>query len=284
MKQPNIIIILILIILIIAFSLLLTHTQISKFTNYNNKQYIKFKSTVSAGLSHQTANLMASIKEANYTNKILIVPILSLSKTHNKVELKSNLSKYYNFEKLMVNNKIMKVEYDDKNIDPKLINELNIRNELFYKDTQLKFDRNKKISIDLPYNINILNISNKISEKFGNYCCIHIRRGDMLRLKPNLDKDTQSENIMRIIKKYKFDCIYIMTNESNLSIYDNIKSKYKVYFYTDFAKLIEEQRNDNYYLFCIENNIMKNATIRISTFKTTGDYYNNYLSNIEGYQ
>jgi hypothetical protein len=59
-----------------------------------------------------------------------------------------------------------------------------------------------------------------------------------------------------------------------------LKSKYKVYF----TKLIEEQRNDNYYLFCIEKNIMENANIRISTFKTKGDYYNNFLSNIEGSQ
>jgi uncharacterized membrane protein YciS (DUF1049 family) len=282
MNKYNIIVFVI--IIIIVFSLLLTLTRISKFTNYNNQKYIKFNNIVSEGLSHQTSNLMASIKEANYTNKILILPILSLSKKHNKVELKSNLSKYYNFDKLMVNNKIMKVEYDDKNINPKLINELKIQNELFRKDKLLKYDRNKKIYIDLPYNINIINISNKIIENFGKYCCIHIRRGDMLRLKKNLDKDTQSENIMRIIKKYKFDCIYIMTNESNLSIYNNIKSKYKVYFYTDFAKLIEEQRNDNYYLFCIEKNIMENANIRISTFKTKGDYYNNFLSNIEGSQ
>ena len=115
--------------------------------------------------------------------------------------------------------------------------------------------------------------------------CIHIRRGDMLKLKKNLSYDTNANSVIKKIKKYNWKYnIYIMTNEKDLRIYDPIIKKYKnkVYFYKDFNILNTIQ--DNYYLFCIEKVIMKHANIKISTFKTKGIFYNDYLSNIKGWQ
>ena len=85
---------------------------------------------------------------------------------------------------------------------------------------------------------------------------------------------------MKKIEKYKdYDNIYIMTNE-NSSFFSKLKNKYnnKLYFYNNFDNLIKIKNEDNYYLFCIEKEIMNNAFIKISTFKN--DNYDNYLSKI----
>ena len=52
--------------------------------------------------------------------------------------------------------------------------------------------------------------------------------------------------------------------------------------YNNFDNLKKIKNEDNYYLFCIEKEIMNNAFIKISTFKN--DNYDNYLSKIPGHQ
>ena len=88
----------------------------------------------------------------------------------------------------------------------------------------------------------------------------------------------------KMIDKYNPKTVYIMTNRINeltsLTKYNNI------YFFTDFDYL--KSIDDNYYLFCIENNIMNNAKIRCSTFNInknkTQDYYHDYLTDHGGWQ
>ena len=143
------------------------------------------------------------------------------------------------------------------------------------------------MKIDLPYNKTILKLSRQVRDKLGKYMCVHLRRGDMVNFKVGLDKATQSDNIIQTINKFvgTYDNIYIMTNEKNLSMFDKVRNKYlnHVFFYTDFAEL-KNNDEDNYYLFCIENDIMNNAHIRISTFKTNNKKYHGYLSELGGHQ
>ena len=114
--------------------------------------------------------------------------------------------------------------------------------------------------------------------------CIHVRRGDRITNK-QIDIDTQPENIRKVINKYKPNSIYIMTNKINkLKSLSNTKN---IYFYIHFSFL--EKISDNYYLFCIENNIMKFAKIRCSTFNVklknkNPNYYHCYLTNHSGWQ
>jgi len=118
----------------------------------------------------------------------------------------------------------------------------------------------------------------------GDYMCIHVRRGDRITTN-QIDLDTQPDNIMRIIKQQlNIKNIYIMTNKIH-EIYSikKINPEYIFHFYNDFDLLTAI--NDNYLLYSIETEIMKNATIRCSTFKiprTT--YYQHYLSETEGWQ
>ena len=62
----------------------------------------------------------------------------------------------------------------------------------------------------------------------------------------------------------------------------------KEYFFYDFEEI--KDIKDNYYLYCIELQIMKNASIRCSTFNTKfknknskSKQYHDYLTNSMGY-
>ena len=113
--------------------------------------------------------------------------------------------------------------------------------------------------------------------------CIHVRRGDRIT-NEEIDRDTRADNVWRKICDNKPNSVYIMTNRLN-----ELRSLHHVdgiYFYTKFRELMEIQ--DNYYLFCVENNIMQFAKIRCSTFDVKKDVNNGYyhcsLSKISGFQ
>ena len=262
--------------------------KINKINYYSIKvenKYVLYNNNVNAGLSHLTSNLNTIIKEAYFNNETLIIPMFNLAGHHNNGKaIKSNLSKYYDYNNLTVNNKKFEVILDKNSINNQSIRVVNLMNQLSKNDKNI-IHSNKEININLPYNKSIINKAKQISNILQKFMCIHIRRGDILKLKKNLNNDTNANGIIHKIHKYNWTHnIYIMTNEKDLSIYDPIMKKYKnkVYFYKDFNIL--NTIEDNYYLFCIEKEIMKHANIKISTFKTNGTFYDDYLSNINGWQ
>ena len=111
-------------------------------------------------------------------------------------------------------------------------------------------------------------MSQKIILKMDKYICVHVRRGDVLWQKDGLEEKTQSKNILKVLNKLIDNSynIYVMTNETDLTLFDDIKNKYNTYFYTDFKELKDIIELDNYKLFSIELLIMKNANKKISTF------------------
>ena len=242
-------------------------------------KYVLYNNNVNAGLSHLRSNLYTIIKEAYFNNETLIIPMFNLAGKHNNGKaIKSNLSKYYDY------NKKFEVILDKNSINTQSIRVVNLMNQLSKNDKNI-IHSNKEININLPYNKSIINKAKQISNILQKFMCIHIRRGDMLKLKKNLNNGTNADSIIHKIQKYNWTHnIYIMTNEKDLTIYDSIIKKYKnkVYFYKDFNIL--NTIEDNYYLFCIEKEIMKHANIKISTFKTNGTFYDDYLSNINGWQ
>ena len=258
--------------------------------NNSPKKFITYKSYISAGLSHQLSNLNNAIKHSYKLGKTLVLPIFKLSGVHNNNnKLESNLTKYYDFNKLKVNNNRVNVITDINKINEDELINVKINNQLFRKNKIITsvLKSSAVMKIDLPYNKNILKLSKQVRDKLGKYMCIHLRRGDMLGFKPGLNEATQSDNIIKTINKFagKYDNIYIMTNEKDLSMFDKVRHTYQdqVFFYTDFAELTDNDE-DNYYLFCIEKDIMNNAHIRISTFKTNNKKYHGYLSELGGHQ
>jgi len=238
-------------------------------------------STINAGLTHQTGNLRTIINYCFTNNLKLIKPNFILYGLHNNnTTLKTDLSMYYDLNSITVDGKLFKL-YDDFDYM------YTIKNES-YKDGLISnnptFQNLKWRKIDIPYKKNIIDIANEISVELGEYMCIHVRRGDRIT-NEQIDIDTQPNNIMKVINEYKPKKVYIMTNKLNeLKSLANIEN---IYFHTNFDVL--NKINDNYYLFCIENNIMKFAKIRCSTFNVNlkhknNNYYHCYLTNYPGWQ
>jgi hypothetical protein len=247
-----------------------------------NKPYFKIDlSKCFAGLTHQKSNLNTILLYCYHNNLKLIKPIFNLTGKHNNNKtLKTDLSKYYDLDGITINGEKFRLYDYDINND---------KNTIKYKAKNylVRFDSgfsNLVGNVNIPYQKDIINIAKQISLNLGDYMCIHVRRGDRITNK-QIDIDTQPKNIMKVVNKYKPKSVYIMTNKINeLRSLSNIKN---IYFYTDFNFL--ESINDNYYLFCIENNIMEFAKIRCSTFNVklnqkNANYYDCYLTNYHGWQ
>jgi hypothetical protein len=148
------------------------------------------------------------------------------------------------------------------------------------------FNNLEWVNIKFSYNENILIISKQISTLLGNYLCIHVRRTDRITTE-QINKDTSPDNILEKIKKYDNKNVYIMTNEE-ISFFYKLKEQtdYNIfYFFTDFEILNKIKEEDNYLLFCIENEICNLADKRISTFKTPCvNKYIDYLTETDGWQ
>jgi len=245
-----------------------------------NIKYFKINldSIGSYGLTHQISNLHVLIRYCYNNNLKLVSPVFRLEKSHNNnIELRSTLSRYYDFSKLLVNKKPF-VIYKDDNIYKNAI--IRNRGGNLLRCWEI-FKKTSNIPIYLPYNDKIINLAIYIANKLENYLCIHVRRGDRI-YSHKMDLDTKQLNILNKIKKFNIKNVYIMTNRVNeIKSLKNDKN-YNIYFYTDFIEL--KKIKDNYFLFSIENEIMKRASKRISTFKTNKPYYNDYLTNSFGYQ
>ena len=243
--------------------------------------------TFSAGLSHQVANLEILIKYCYKYNYILILPQFKLCGYHNNgKDILNNLSNYIDFKTLNVNNKFFEVVMDGDNIDNKYIIHIEAKQyQHGLLDNDDMFKNLEFVPIKFSYNENILTISKQISKVLGNYLCIHVRRTDKITTE-QINKDTSPNNILEKIKKYDNKNVYIMTNEE-ISFFDKLieQTNYNIYFFTDFEILKKIKEEDNYLLFCIENEISNLADKRISTFKTPFvNKYIDYLTEAGGWQ
>ena len=244
-------------------------------------------SHIEAGLTHQISNLVVLLRYCYECNYILIVPQFRLCGSHNNGKLIiTNLSNYIDYNTLKVNSTFFEVVTDSDNIDNNDIIHIEAKK---YKGGILcnddMFKNIEKIPVCYSYNENILSISNQISNIMGRYLCIHVRRTDRVTTE-QIDKDTSPTNILEKMKKYDNENVYIMTNEK-ISFFDELKNQpdYNIYFFSDFEILNQIKEEDNYLLFCIENEISKIADKRISTFKTPSvNKYIDYLTNAEGWQ
>lgn len=120
----------------------------------------------------------------------------------------------------------------------------------------------------------VLDIYTQVSNKIENYCAIHVRSGDMLKmvdLYPNLDDDTQPEKIRSTLLGFlpKHSKIYILTNEQDKNYFNPLKTDFEVLQYFDFPELkdiVENEQPDNFLLFEIEKLLFENANTKIYTF------------------
>lgn len=278
-----------LLIIIFLFNIIL---KINK-ENFNQSKYLMFTGSLGKyGISHHKSNLTKFILKANELNRVLIIPNFTLHGKHNSgKDITNNLSKYIDYNNLILNDKKFRVIYKNDEIKKIKSNDIMIYNlNQLQKDIKgdkglIRFHEDFNLNGNIKFNNpkEIIELALKIKLKLKNYCCVHIRRND--RNNKNINIYTKSDNIIKKLKEINSPItVYIMTDEKNINIFKKISEFYNVKYYFDFEELNKIKQQDNYYLFQIENEIMNYSNKRISTFKTNNSYYHNYLVNKKGYQ
>jgi hypothetical protein len=238
-------------------------------------------SCINAGLTHQSANLLHIINYCYINNLKLIKPIFRLTGVHNNnQELYTDLSEYLDLNNILVNNKPY-ILYDKEHFNGFTI--IKKKYECGLLDTDELFKNMKNCNIEIPYKYDIIETAKLVTSLIGNdFMCIHVRRGDRVSTL-QIDMDTRPDNILKKIEEQDIQNVYIMTNKIDEVIEIKENKKYNILFCCDFEVL--RSIKDNYYLFCIENIIMKNAKIKCSTFKNeNSNYYNCNLTDVIGWQ
>lgn len=248
------------------------------------------------GILHQRNNLFALLMEAKFLNRIAIIPPLLLNGKHNNGKnIETSWDKYIDIKNIQsFHHSILQDEFDDFN---------NLPSNLIDENTQPHHIINEKISLIIREHkrypnyyilinmigredwylqlIDLFRPSEKIIEyanlaikSMDNYNCIHVRRGDKLNWKqcPGLEKATQPKKLKSFLLKNipKGEKLYIMSNESKVGYFDLLKNYYTVFTYNLFPEYILLEKNDNYFLFMVETEIMKHAKIKIKTFEEVG--------------
>ena len=124
------------------------------------------------------------------------------------------------------------------------------------------------IPLFIPYKNKFKIIADNVCSKMKKpLMTIHVRRGDYIPIHNSLKENTSPEHIRDVIKKYKFNSVYIMTNEKDKDFFNQLRNDFNIFQYFDFKDLVSIY--DNYELYAIETFIMFNSNFRISTFDTT---------------
>jgi hypothetical protein len=268
-------------------------------------KYLTFKlppARSGAGIGHHLGNLYLFLNFAYRNNSHLISPIFLLHGKHNSSKfLRTDLSRYFQFDSVIVDGKNFPIIPYVNSIDPGNIEIVNIDQKTYdscggclSKSDLFSCIPNHPMYI--PTNSTLIGIAKNVSEIVsGKYTCIHVRRGDrVFNLKTNdvrdeeLDYATSPKNILKFAKLCGNKKVYIMTDESPDFFSSLLDSEFDFFFYKDFDIL---NIKDNFLLYQIENEIMRFADKKVSTFsvdysvfhETHKDFYDFYLLNRKGH-
>ena len=128
-----------------------------------------------------------------------------------------------------------------------------------------------KIQKGIKYKPSFYAQSYKVKEKIGDYNSIHVRRNDFLSTRPETSTsqiDTLLDDISDRIPNNT--PLFIATDEKDKSLFDNLRSKYELYFLDDFYQNLQKYEAlilDQ--IICSESNIFLG-----SKFSTFSDYIN----------
>jgi hypothetical protein len=217
------------------------------------------------GLSHQHYNLQNLINYAYQNNYILLIPEFGLAGVHNAGKFsKNNLSKYFDYTKILVGQKPYKISTSKMFIRAMDITHLTIPKE---KHIFASYFKIKKNIVTIPFQKYILKEAQSVTDVLKDFLCIHIRLKGTRNI---IETKSSPEDIKNIILKWRKKTVYIMSDEKEK--YDHlIIPGVKIFFYDDFPSLKRKKKQDNYYLYAIELCILKKASIKISNNKR-GDW------------
>ena len=246
------------------------------------KQYLKLNKSSSvlqhpAGISDRTVVLKALILFAQKNSMELILPEFLLSgihQTNNKGHIRSYLSEYYDFSKVLAHHELITLCFDPQPTDG-LIVLIDLPHRPSHHVQDYHFYENQLAvgggwnSVLIPYTQEIKDLTKKFRYQLPKeLCTVKWRRGDKLTEDPThlngekfSRKDyngiTSPSNLIKTFDKlYAFKDIYLLTNAQKdkdpaIEQLQN-NEKYKFHFAFENDEMMEIQKQDNYKLFCIE--------------------------------
>lgn len=141
------------------------------------------------------------------------------------------------FKDFSSNRKILSLDFDNKFIHF----ENNLFGNFWYHvypgDYKKRNELKTKINKCFKYKKKYYDISKEVKNKIGTYNSLHIRRGDFLYARPELfdNIDSPSNILEKTLSLLPTKTpIYIATDEKNISFFDQMRSKYEIYFFDDF--------------------------------------------------
>jgi hypothetical protein len=219
----------------------------------------------SAGLMHQLAVLNCFYIFCRNNNLIPVLPRLILTAEHNGGKARL-LRDYVNIPEEFVREIPIDVTFGNIKI---------YQNEISGKIA-------KSIRTHFPFVEKFKRVAENVVKDLPRpLLCIRVRRNDMLHNRSEVVQATSVENIQSVLKQHTYSGLYIMTDEKDLTHFDQIENKF---MFNNFKELAELKAEDNYSLFCVENYIRDLSDIRISTFTdhVDTDYYHGYLCDVYG--
>ncbi|MBV6642943.1 MAG: hypothetical protein KI791_19660 [Cyclobacteriaceae bacterium] len=267
-----------------------------------NERYLKYEITTrKAGLKHQAYNLKTLIFESDALGRIPVISKWHLFGYHNfKKGIDTDFTKYFDFTKVQINDKHVKVLLEKDLKPPKssheylpgefispeaemAIRKFPVNEGGSWKYVKVLQDRYQEInlSIKIPYSKSVLDLADKLFHEIGDpMTVVHVRRRDVMKKNWRLLWDTKPKNILRkLIEVDSTRNVYIMSNEPRSSFFDSLKAHYNLTTIADYDWLKQIQKEDNFLAFCIELQLLKMATKKITTFSNnTDEDWDGYLS------
>lgn len=245
--------------------------------------YIKFCFDISDGIECHTKNLISILKYSYIHNFIPIIPKFQLSKKYNYGnELYTNMSEFYDYKNIKINNNPFKVCVsldeipEDAIIKFKFINKENI-----HLIENIVFNiRCHMLDIHLPYTKDVISKANVVINKLSPvYTCVNIQRKNEKKYHNLKNKVSLNNVIKKLNEIFSVQNVYIILDEPKHNEYNSIGTFYNFFYYTDFSELVQVKGN-RYMLYVIEKYIESKSYKKISTFKNE-NYYNDSLTNIK---
>lgn len=255
----------------------------------SGKKYLKINFSLSKtagrrsyygpGLSDQLDTLLTYIAFANYCDMVLILPTRELTGIHNEGRsITTNLTHYFNFSKLKINNKKVSVIENENEVDSDLVHQIQAQHPKIIAKLRTEIDF-QNLNIVLPRCNSHVQFAKSIITNFNLSAGIHIRRTD--KLNPELrdrerwgvsaktwDEATSESNVIELSKHLNInnDCIYIMTDmlEDDEVVKRLKESNINYMFYFDIPKLVELKNKNNYDLYNIECEILSQMKVSVS--------------------
>jgi len=267
-----------------------------------NSRFLKYTITThKAGLKHQLYNLKTLIYEAQRLGRIPIISSWHLFGYHNfKKGISTDFKKYFDLDKISIGGKHIEVAFEGDTtipmesteykagaqIDPKVpfaVRVFTPNNGCSWKFVEVEGDKYKEISlgVKVPYSNEVVELANRLSTEIGQpLTVVHVRRRDVLKKQFRLWTDTRPKNILKVLDRVGSDKnVYIMSNELKKHFFDKISNHYNLTTINDVEWLAEIQRQDNFMAFCIENQLLKLANKKVTTFSNnTDENWDGFLS------